>query len=87
VNQFTFARHGACYPLSAGGFQGPSDRRRRDTIFRARRRNFLRPSLLCPTLPTGNGEPPSVAGCAFWPIGAGASWLDLAFVGGMIVAL
>src|ERR1035437_9926420 len=59
------------------GFQGPSDRRRRDTIFRARRRSFLRPSLPCPNLPTGDGEPPSAAGCAFWPSGAGASLIAL----------
>jgi hypothetical protein len=44
------------------GFQGPSDRRRRDTTFRARRRSFFRPILLC--LPTGDGDPPTVAGCA-----------------------
>jgi hypothetical protein len=28
------------------GFEGPGDRRRRDTIFRARRLSFFKPSLL-----------------------------------------
>jgi hypothetical protein len=51
------------------GFQGPSDRRRRDTPFRARRRSFSKlvlPTRLlsCPALPTDDGEPPAVAGCA-----------------------
>jgi hypothetical protein len=41
ASHFTFSQPGACYPLTAGGFQGPSDRRRRDTNFRARRRSFL----------------------------------------------
>jgi hypothetical protein len=46
------------YPLLSShrwGFQGPSHRRRRDTTFRARRRNFSRSRLPCPILPTGDG--------------------------------
>jgi hypothetical protein len=40
VNQFTFARRQTCY-RTVGGFQGPRIGRRRDRIFRARRRSFF----------------------------------------------
>jgi hypothetical protein len=72
VSQFTFARHSACYPLSAGGFQGPSSRRRRDTIFRARRRSFFDDRLIASAVSSAGQPLPVSASCA---IGAGASWL------------
>jgi hypothetical protein len=41
VNQFTFGQHDTCYHIASGDF-GPSVvNRRRDTTFRARRRNFF----------------------------------------------
>ena len=42
VNQFTFGQHDARYRIVAGDFRGPVIDRRRDTIFRARRRIFFR---------------------------------------------
>jgi hypothetical protein len=50
------------------GFQGPSDRRRRDTTFRARRRSFLGSSLPSPVLSTADGESPAAAGQSSRPL-------------------
>jgi hypothetical protein len=71
VSQFTFTRHGACYPLNAGNFRGPVIGAAGTRHFEPDGVFFLQPRLPCPALPTGDGESPAVA------ISAGASLIAL----------
>jgi hypothetical protein len=66
VNQFTFARHGCLLASDHWGFQGPSNRRRRDTTFRARRRSFFDAGLPSVTIVGLHHSPPVPSPCGRW---------------------